>query len=187
MFNGSRIKTALEEDQLSIPNPSPLPGDDRDIPFFLFGDDAFAPRKYMMKPFSVRDLSHSQRIFNYRLSRARRVVENAFDILTQRWRCILSCMHQHPVNVVKVVEACTTLHNLISTRITLLQANEVGREDDQGNVVPGAWCANIQLTDTDAMAAGRPNFEGKQIRNYLMDYYNSDIGRLPWQDRIVNM
>ena len=187
VFNGSRLKTALEEDRLSFPDPCPLPGDDEDIPYFFVGDDAFALRKHMMKPFSARSLSDSERIFNYRLSRARRVVENAFGILAQRWRCILGCMHQHPVNVVKVVEACTTLHNLIRTRQPRLQAREVDQEDDQGNIVPGAWRANVQLTEIDAATRGRPNYEGKKIRNYLMDYYNSDIGRVAWQDRIVNM
>ena len=38
-------------------------------------------------------------------------------------------------------------------------------------IVPGALRANIQLTDTDETATGRPNFKGKQMRNYLIDYY----------------
>ena len=59
-------------------------------------------------------------------------------------------------------------------------------EDGQGNLIPGAWRQNMQLTDTEAATAGRPNYEGKVQRNYLMDYYNSNIGRVPWQDDIVN-
>ena len=187
VFNGSRLRTALEEERIVFPAPEPLPGDDRDMPYFLVGDDAFGLRKWMMKPYSAKHLSHSERIFNYRMSRARRVVENAFGILANRWRCLLTCLQQEPQNGIKVVEACCTLHNLLRVRRPRLQANEVDREDDQGNLVPGAWRANVQLTDPDPGAGGRPNYEGKVQRNYLKDYYNSDVGRVPWQDHIVNM
>ena len=187
VFNGSRIKVALEEDTLGLPEPDPLPGDDRDTPYFLVGDDAFALRKYMMKPFSSRGLADKERLFNYRLSRARRVVENVFGILAHRWRCLLTCMHQDPGKVGPIVEGCLTLHNLMKMRNPVFNGNEVDREDDNGNVIPGSWRDHVQLTDTEGAVAGRPNYEGKLIRNYLMDYYNSPQGSVPWQDRMLNL
>ena len=39
----------------------------------------------MQRPYPGRGISESQRVFNYRLSRARRVIDNAFGILTARY------------------------------------------------------------------------------------------------------
>lgn len=52
----------------------------------LVGDDAFPLKTYLMKPYSKITLSLEQKVFNYRLSRARRIVENAFGILASRFR-----------------------------------------------------------------------------------------------------
>jgi hypothetical protein len=50
--------------------------------------------------------------FNYRQSRARMVVENAFGRLKGRWRCLLKRMDCHVSNVPTVVASCVTLHNM---------------------------------------------------------------------------
>ena len=96
IFNTSERLEALEGDTLGLPPPEVLPGDDRPIPYFLIGDDAFALKTWMMKPFSARNLSLEERIFNYRLSRARRIVENAFGILANRFQCLLSTLQVEP-------------------------------------------------------------------------------------------
>ncbi|XP_030753176.1 protein ALP1-like [Sitophilus oryzae] len=52
----------------------------------MVGDAAFPLKKYLIKPYPGVNLSAEQKIFNYRLSRARRIVENAFGILVSRFR-----------------------------------------------------------------------------------------------------
>ena len=69
--------------RVNLPESSVLPGDDdeRAMPYVLVGDEAFPLRPYLMRPFPGRTLNAERRIFNYRLSRARRVIENAFGKL----------------------------------------------------------------------------------------------------------
>lgn len=84
IFDKTPIRQALEEQTLGLPDPETLPGGDVPVPYFIVGDDAFPLRTWMMKPYPQRGLSREKRLFNYRLSRARRVVENAFAIVSSR-------------------------------------------------------------------------------------------------------
>ena len=86
IFAQSRLSHLFNNAEANLPLPEPLPGDPngRDVGYFMVGDDAFALKHWMMKPYPSRGLTIPQRIFNYRLSRARRVVENAFGILASR-------------------------------------------------------------------------------------------------------
>ena len=61
-----------------------------------------------MKPYAFRGLTRENRIFNYRLSRVRRVSENAFGILANRFRVFLTLMQLSSENAEKVVLASST-------------------------------------------------------------------------------
>jgi len=76
---------ALGDKLLQIPEPGTLPNSRKKLPFVFVGDEAFALTENFMKPYGQAGLTAEQRIFNYRLSRARRVVENSFGILVSRF------------------------------------------------------------------------------------------------------
>ena len=87
VFSHTTLHRAIEEGTIGFPPDAPYPGTDEPRPFAMVGDEAFPLRSYLMKPFPQRNLTYEQRIYNYRLSRARRTVENAFGILANRYSC----------------------------------------------------------------------------------------------------
>ncbi|XP_049769062.1 uncharacterized protein LOC126106725 [Schistocerca cancellata] len=82
IFNQSKLSEALESNNMNLPPPEKVECfDGPDLPYVFVADDAFALKPYMMKPYPERELSKEQKVFHYRLSRARKVVENAFGII----------------------------------------------------------------------------------------------------------
>ena len=51
----------------------------------IVADEGLPLKRYLLRPYGGKYLPDEKRIFNYRLSRARRVSENAFGILIQRY------------------------------------------------------------------------------------------------------
>lgn len=73
-----------------------------------------------MKPFSQRDVADNtlKRIYNYRISRARRVVENAFGILAARFITFKTAINLSPPNIESVVMASCALHNYLIEKLS---------------------------------------------------------------------
>jgi hypothetical protein len=51
------------------------------MPYYLVGDDIFGLQMWLQLPYPGNELSEEKRIFNYYLSRARRVIENPVGIM----------------------------------------------------------------------------------------------------------
>ncbi|KAG8171733.1 hypothetical protein JTE90_019972, partial [Oedothorax gibbosus] len=111
------LKAALSHNNLQKPNATVLPGTRVKVPSVIVADDAFPLTTTIMKPYPGRGMSHEERIFNYRLSRARRVSENAFGILANRFRLFQTTIYGTPAKVKAYVLAACCLHNFLRMRI----------------------------------------------------------------------
>ena len=87
VLTNSDFGQALKNGALSIPSDRPLTGTTRpNLPYVFVGDEAFPLKMNMLRPYPGKNLPEREAIFNYRLSRARRIIENSFGILASRWR-----------------------------------------------------------------------------------------------------
>jgi hypothetical protein len=132
-------------------------------------DEAFPLKAYIMKPYAHRGLTQTERIFNYRLSRARRLVENAFGILAARFRVFRSPMAIQPNRAKKIVLAAVVLHNFLHER----------GHSVRGTTMPDNIEAPPGTTDFKP-CQHKHGLKAKYVRNNFADYFISQ-GQVDWQ------
>lgn len=150
----------------SILPPKPLPGTEEPIPHVLIGDEGFALQSYLMRPFSRSTVLHDERKkrYNYRLCRARRVVENAFGILTQKWRIFLRPIECDVETAIDVVKAACCLHNYIRIKQGVFVVSEV----DTPQVTPRSALRNVLPTNRRS-----PNV-AFEVREKFVSYFDQN-------------
>ena len=82
-------------------------------PYVLVADDACQIKEYMLKPYPCSDRDIEKRVFDYRLSRARCIIENSFDILAAQFR-----IFRRPINA--EIEKSVVLQKQLWLCITIL-------------------------------------------------------------------
>ena len=182
-WNRCGLAMAISNKTAGLPEDECLPYDTETIPYHIVGDDAFALNTWLMKPYSNRNQNATQRLYSYRLSRARRVVENAFGLLQTRWRIFGTTM-QHSLQTSKlVVMAACVMHNLALKHYPFAMGDI--DTDNREEFVPGAWRNDNLMADLHVRRGVNATIRAKAIRDYLAQYYTSEVGAVPWQERRV--
>lgn len=172
VFRNSKLYALLESNSLEVPLPEAVGDKGPILPYVIVADEAFALKNYMLRPFSRnQNLDQRKKIFNYRLSRARRVIESAFGILVARWR-----IYRKPIIAslplgINIVKATCSLHNLIISceehkYYSILKPSDA-------HVISDGLCDTTDkrhYSSTDVA----------NIRNTFAAYFEGD-GAIPWQ------
>lgn len=172
-----------ENNPLNVPQPALIPGIREPIPYFLVGDDAFAMTPSLLKPYAAQGISARNRIYNYRLSRSRMVVENAFGILTTRFRIFRKEITMHPAGTEKVVLACSVLHNFLRRKcgVTYMPQRSIDSEGDNHLIERGLWRNEPPLPSIEPTRNKNYSKYAGSIRNRLADYFLQKEGEVTWQ------
>ena len=190
----SEMGKKLVQEKLNIPNPTTLDGCAFDpLPYFLVGDEIFPLKTYLMCPYAgSAALDEKKSVYNYRHSRARHVIENAFGVLVARWRIFNTPIHAKQENVEKIVLATIALHNYLrqTDNTSYCPAGFIDSERATGDIIPGYWRreransgedASQGMARVAALRGQRRSDYALRMRDSLMEYVNSDLGSLSWQ------
>lgn len=179
----------LSENQLNLPNPRKLPGTEKQYSYVFVGDEAFQLHPNFMKPYNRAHLTDEKRIFNYRLSRARRIVENAFGILTKRFKIFQKQIKFQPEKARKIVMCCCHLHNYLSKWNSdyYIQNGDIDYENTTTGITEkGSWRKEIQPTlQLQRTIRGNSGVEAKNTRDDFTEYFNSSAGSVSWQNNCL--
>ncbi|XP_049338723.1 uncharacterized protein LOC125803951 [Astyanax mexicanus] len=166
---------ALRNGSLDLPEDSLLPGAEHlgPQPHVFVADEAFPLRRNLLRPFPGSRSSHRNRIYNYRLSRARMVVENTFGILAAQWRMYRWVIGTNPDNAGACVKATCILHNFM--QITDRNPSTVAvSEGEAASALQNAPRAGSNYAAREAI----------RMREKFSNYFSAE-GAVAWQDQMA--
>ena len=184
----SAMGNAFENNTLNLPENEKFGEKQLDLPYFLLGDEIFPLKPWLMRPYPG-NLPEREQVYNYRHSRARRVIENSFGILRARWRIFSRPIIASVENTESYIMACLCLHNYLrqTDNAMYCPSGFVDSYSSTGEYKPGAW----RKQDMRGNASGlRPVAPAKgcrsratavEVREALKEYVNSESGLVSWQ------
>ena len=187
VWNKSSLLEGIQDGSVKLPSNDALPNGDV-TPYVFLGDDAFALKSFMMKPYPQQNLTTEKRVYNYRYSRARRISENLFGILANRWRIFFTTINLEPKYVENVILSALALHNmLIKSPLSSNAYRPPSLADsvlENGEVLEGEWRNQVVVDSFYPLQIPRTGHNAstnaKAIRDSFKDYFVNE-GAVEWQ------
>ncbi|KAK0146520.1 Protein ALP1-like [Merluccius polli] len=181
----SNFGQKLLDGTLGLPPDVLLPGAEHmgQQPYVFVTDEAFPLRRNLMRPFPGHQ-SGSHRVFNFRLSHARLIVENTFGILTSKWRMYRGVIGVSPANVDTCVKATCVLHNFL--RRTSKTTNRTSRPpagQPGPSQAPSADGDAVGLQTVTRVGSNNASREAIRVRETLVSYFSNE-GAATWQPTV---
>lgn len=113
-------------------------------------------------------------------------MENAFGIMSARWRILLRTINLLPENVDYVIKSCCVLHNFLLVQ-SEHPAAYADQDDNMGNPTAGGWRREIPdsarelLFPLEATRARNFGDDADFARKMYMYYFCSPAGEVSWQ------
>ena len=161
----------------TIPNAEHL----ERLPYIIVADGAFPLKPNIMRPYpnmkAAARLPRDMQIYNYQLSRARRIVKNTFGILAHIFRLYNRRLQLKPNTVKITVKATCTLHNYLRENSTIATTFANLNPDH----IPYLG-TNGAITRLEALNGYRSAKKVRIICNKFKEYFNSPVGNVSWQN-----
>ncbi|KAJ8894346.1 hypothetical protein PR048_006974 [Dryococelus australis] len=122
----TELYNKLQKGDLNLPPGDDLPGIDENVPYHFLADDAFPLQRNIMNTYpGTHEKNSPKRIYNYRLCRPRRVIENTFGIMASVFRVLRKPVRLKPLSATLVKMTCVYLHNFLRKRSSSYAPHEI--------------------------------------------------------------
>ncbi|KYN10272.1 Putative nuclease HARBI1 [Trachymyrmex cornetzi] len=165
VFKESIFGQKFEANTMKVPKEECIYAGGPLLPYCLVRDEAFPLKPYLLRPYPRGDkktLNADRHVYNYRLSRARWIIENVFRILASQWR-----IYRKPI-----IASVNTTSDLLD------------KETTDGVHILSSWKTIIEngCAFTDVFNCGTHNSTRQAIRigELFCQYFNNE-GAVPWQ------
>ncbi|XP_054259855.1 uncharacterized protein LOC128984546 [Macrosteles quadrilineatus] len=170
VFKKSALHAALKNKTFQLPEAQPISESSSALPYVIVADEAFALSNHIMRPFPRKSLTRRKKVYNYRHSRARRMIECSFGLLSNKWQIFHRAMNVDVSLAEDIIKACCILHNFVRKR-------EGYNFEETLNVT------GFHELEVDVESRGTK--EALTVRDKFAEYFDSPEGALEWQYRVI--